>query len=34
MVESAPPERLTILIADDNASDRMLLSAIISRQGR
>lgn len=30
---ASPPERLTILIADDNASDRMLLSAIISRQG-
>ncbi|WP_285425864.1 MULTISPECIES: fused response regulator/phosphatase [unclassified Pseudomonas] len=26
-------ERLTVLIADDNASDRMLLSAIVSRQG-
>jgi two-component system, HptB-dependent secretion and biofilm response regulator len=33
MAGSAPPERLTILIADDNASDRMLLSAIISRLG-
>ena len=33
MTGSAPPERLKILIADDNASDRMLLSAIISRQG-
>ena len=30
---ASPPERLTILIADDNATDRMLLSAIISRQG-
>ncbi|MFJ3484477.1 SpoIIE family protein phosphatase [Pseudomonas sp. NPDC090202] len=27
------PERLLILVADDNASDRMLLSAIVSRQG-
>jgi CheY-like chemotaxis protein len=30
---STLPERLLILIADDNASDRMLLSAIVSRQG-
>jgi CheY-like chemotaxis protein/anti-sigma regulatory factor (Ser/Thr protein kinase) len=27
------PDRLTVLIADDNVSDRMLLSAIVSRQG-
>lgn len=27
------PERLSILIAEDNAADRMLLSTIISRQG-
>ena len=27
------PERLCILIADDNASDRLLLSAIVGRQG-
>ncbi|WP_268800304.1 ATP-binding SpoIIE family protein phosphatase [Pseudomonas huanghezhanensis] len=30
---SLAPERLSILIADDNASDRLLLSAIIGRQG-
>ncbi|HEX5843838.1 MAG TPA: SpoIIE family protein phosphatase [Pseudomonas sp.] len=27
------PERLSILIAEDNAADRMLLSTIVSRQG-
>ncbi|PZQ29918.1 MAG: fused response regulator/phosphatase, partial [Ectopseudomonas oleovorans] len=27
------PERLAILIAEDNAADRMLLSTIVSRQG-
>ena len=26
-------ERLSILIAEDNAADRMLLSTIVSRQG-
>ena len=30
---SPVPERLSILIADDNASDRLLLSAIVRRQG-
>ena len=27
------PERLSILIAEDNAADRMLLSTIVRRQG-
>lgn len=29
----AAPERLSILVAEDNAADRMLLSTIVSRQG-
>ena len=28
-----PTARLTILIAEDSAADRMLLSTIVSRQG-